>query len=83
MYSLYHRNVDGAGHVADFDTLAEAKAEADRQQAEADAMIFDNHMPDGRVERTWNPWCYSYVVFGHRETRHYQTEPNYHHEYLS
>jgi hypothetical protein len=35
-YRVWHSNVDGAGLVCEYDTLQEAKTEADRQQSLAD-----------------------------------------------
>jgi hypothetical protein len=60
-YSLLHSNVDGAGLIDRFATFAEARAEADRLQAESD--------------QGGNPWGYRYSVFTGIDRCLYRTRP--------
>jgi len=50
-YSVYHTNVDGGGHVGDYATLAQAKAEAKRRS--------DRNTANG------DRWGHRYAVYAH------------------
>jgi hypothetical protein len=54
-YRVIHSNVDGAGTIGEFDTLEQAKAEADRLQAKAtadgDAHGYRFHVFDRRSDK--------------------------------
>lgn len=72
-FSVIHSNVDGAGTIGEYTTYAEAKDVADSAQRAADASFNERELPDGRVVRDWNPYRYTYTVFGPGGSRWYAT----------
>lgn len=73
MFRVTHHNVDGAGTIGEYPSYVEAKAVADDAQHKADASFTERELPDGRVVREWNPYRYTYTVFGPGGDRWYAT----------